>query len=191
MKSFHIRVTLLVLCIVGLLVLIVWSVSDSGTKEDRVTDVGEGLGGFPTGTDHIEDQDVTTTIPPQPSQGGMLEVKDDLGQPLPVRDFRSYPTTIPAPYEFGFYIIASEESDVVAYQISYYEKDTSFAVALLGSGLEKSRRQAELELTSLLGISEREMCLLRYSVYVPIRINEFYAATNLGFSFCPNSVELP
>ena len=72
-----------------------------------------------------------------------------------------------------------------------YGTDSSITVGLFKEPLGASRLEAEAELSRLLGLPNETLCTLDVTVAVPIRVNEFYSARNLGLSFCPGAVTLP
>lgn len=83
----------------------------------------------------------------------------------------------------------SEENDL--FSVNYAADYSYFNIVLYGEDLKNSREQAERFLSSLLGISEYNLCFLNYSVGVTISTNEELARyQNLGFSQCPGSITL-
>lgn len=83
---------------------------------------------------------------------------------------------------------ASPEEDL--YRLSFYMPSQNFSVILLKEPLREIRRFAESDLIEKLGISERDACRLFYFVSTHTEVSPFYAGKNLGFSFCPGSIQL-
>jgi hypothetical protein len=76
------------------------------------------------------------------------------------------------------------------YLITYVAYDKSFNIGLFKEPLGETRKKAEQELLSKLGINEQQACNLRYAVVAPYWVNSFYGGKNLGFSFCPGATQL-
>lgn len=77
------------------------------------------------------------------------------------------------------------------YSIVYQSADQSFIIALLTEPLYQARQSAEQYLATTLGISEAEMCTLKYYISTDSYINATYAGKNLLFSFCKGATPLP
>ncbi len=89
-----------------------------------------------------------------------------------------------------YYQISSTDEETLRYTIQYDETSGFVTISLQSADLKEVRLAAERALVTLLRIGESDACRLRYGVYVPAQINEFYALTNLGMSFCPRAVAL-
>lgn len=93
----------------------------------------------------------------------------------------------------GYYFLGNNfqqtESDP-EFVIQYIAETNSFIIALYQEPLAQARKNAEQYLIDNLGLSEEQMCSLRYSVSVPKDVNDFFAGHSLGFSFCPGSFPL-
>lgn len=77
------------------------------------------------------------------------------------------------------------------YNIVYQQKDGVFFIALLKEPLAQARNNAQQFLISALGISEAQMCTLKYYIGTDSYTNEQYAGQNLLFSFCRGAIPLP
>ncbi len=78
------------------------------------------------------------------------------------------------------------------YTISYESKGSLFTVVLLKEPLKNARVHAEAFLISRLGISQNDLCSLKYQVLVASAANDMYADyANVGFSTCTDSIQLP
>lgn len=113
-----------------------------------------------------------------------------------VQDFRTNSDTARDPVNTSFYYLKYHTAGEGAtqnppYTISYDMVSGSFTIALYQEPLKQTRAEAEQYLMSALGLSQANMCALRYTVSVPGDINEYYSGTNLLFSFCPGATILP
>ena len=113
-----------------------------------------------------------------------------------VQDFRANSDTVRDPINTSFYYLKYHTTGEGAtqnppYTISYDTVTGSFTVALYQEPLRQTRAEAEQYLMNALGLSQANMCALRYTVSVPGDINEYYSGTNLLFSFCPGATVLP
>jgi len=125
------------------------------------------------------------------------------GESIEVSDFIHNGITFEDPANEGMYFLAGEveycfEDDtcprtgVDDFSILFNSQDQSFIVALSEEPLGRVRESAELYLMTALGISQREMCALNYSVGTTVSVNQTYASIdNLRFSFCPGATILP
>lgn len=77
------------------------------------------------------------------------------------------------------------------FKITYDSATSFFNIVLLKEPLGATRQAAEQFLESRLGLPQQNMCLLNYFVGAPYYVNQTYAGTNLGFSFCPGATVLP
>lgn len=116
--------------------------------------------------------------------GGMVTVKDFLVDPSTQADEAN-----PGSYFLGQHF--SESGPVPPYTITYIAASSYFNIGLFSEPLGAHRKAAEAFLMQRLGISEGQMCALKYTVSTPVRVSEQYSGQSLGFSFCPGSVELP
>ncbi|MFA6494771.1 MAG: hypothetical protein WC246_00160 [Candidatus Paceibacterota bacterium] len=70
------------------------------------------------------------------------------------------------------------------YDISYYQPDNSFAISISQKPVMAMRTQAEAAFLQKLGISQSDACKLKVTVGVPISVDQQYAGTDFGLSFC-------
>lgn len=91
------------------------------------------------------------------------------------------------------YNVAGSGSD--SFAITYYPPDADssaeISVSLLKEPIGEARREAETALRERFGLSDDQFCKLSVGVYTLLSVNEQYAATDLGLSFCPGAVPLP
>ncbi len=166
------------------------------------SDTGAYLNGQTTGSNNSGS--VTTTPPPSttstPTGGnptiplattdGGTVVANDITQDPAAGKYSSS-----GYYYLGYHTPDSEATDTAAtenppYLISYIGSSQYFIIELLEEPLADTRTQAEQYLMVHLGVSQTDMCRLKYMVSVPNSVNPIYAGTNLGFSFCPGAVQL-
>lgn len=100
-------------------------------------------------------------------------------------------TNNPGNYFIGNQPDMSTEVGSKPYIITYTAKTKYFNIVLTQEPIGEVRQNAEKYLMQILSLTEDQMCRLDYSVYTPTTVNDQYAGTNLGFSFCPNAVKLP
>lgn len=77
------------------------------------------------------------------------------------------------------------------YLITYTQSTSYFNITLLQEPIGTTRLAAEEELQRELGIDQKAMCNLNYTVAVPWSVNQVYSGMDLGFSFCSDGVRLP
>lgn len=111
-------------------------------------------------------------------------------------DFTANPAVKADPNNQGYYFIGRAPTDAhqigdEPYQITYIAETKYFNITLTQEPLGNSRQKAETYLMQLLGATKDQMCSLNYAVYAPNDVNNQYAGTNLGFSFCPGAIQLP
>lgn len=94
----------------------------------------------------------------------------------------------------GNYFIGNQPGTEVGnrpYLITYTAETKYFNITLTQEPIGQARKNAEAYLMETLSLTEDQMCGLDYTVYTPTTVNNQYAGTNLGFSFCPGAVKLP
>lgn len=125
--------------------------------------------------------------------GPLRTISTSDGGKTAVEDFTAKPGVIQDPNVPGQYDLAGGSSPdaSTAYHIFYQSEDDYFGIALYKEPLGQTRRQAEQDLISKLGIPQARMCALNYVVAPGPGVNDAYAGQNLGFSFCPGAVKLP
>ncbi|MDE1925376.1 MAG: hypothetical protein KGH79_04350, partial [Patescibacteria group bacterium] len=81
-------------------------------------------------------------------------------------------------------------SDNPPYLIAYDDSNQSFTISLLQEPLAATRSTVESYLMTHFSLTQDQMCSLRYIISTPYRVNQVYAGTNLGFSFCAGATKL-
>ena len=122
---------------------------------------------------------------------------------ITTKDFLHNGTTVQDPANPSSYYIAGSSGACTSqnncpkagtnpdYNIIYNKNDGSFIVGIASEPLGTVRLEAEKALQTELGIPMQQMCSLKYLVITTTYVNQQYGGRNLGFSFCPGSVELP
>lgn len=112
-------------------------------------------------------------------------VRNEEGQPVTVPDFRN----TPQPERAGndLYQVAVGQD----FQIIYFPNDSYFLVSLTAEPLKDARLNAESALISALQLTADELCALSISVQTSADVNEFYAGSDLGLTFCSDYIALP
>lgn len=77
------------------------------------------------------------------------------------------------------------------YIVTYDSANQFFTIALTQEPLGDARLQAERFLLTTLGVSQKDLCALKYYLGTTSYVNQFYAGKNLGFSFCEGATQLP
>lgn len=181
MKKILLSIALVLILITVALLFVAFRKDDKPQPDANVT--------FPTAT-------TSTNVPVE------LPLTD--GSTVRTRNFIQNGTTIEDPANEGNYYLQgtsgacrSDGSCLAAgtqddFSILYFEQQHTFSISLNREPLGEVRREAETYLKNALGISESEMCKLKYTLGTTGYVNQTYGAIdNLGFSFCPGSVQLP
>jgi hypothetical protein len=136
----------------------------------------------------------------QGSQGNTISIAGSNGATIQVNNFKNDPVLAKDPVNSGYYYFGPHFSEGVPdstatstppYIIEYIDSTQYFSIALLEEPLGQTRQEMEQYLMAHLGISQSQMCQLKYMVSVPASVDTTYAGTSLGFSFCPGAVPLP
>ncbi len=176
MKKILIGISIILLLILG-----VWIYRSYATKK----------GSTPTTTDTV----VFPGANGVNSNGGAttpkLSIKSDSGNEILVNNFLASSVAQADPDNEGYYNLGAILTENAPYRITYISATSYFNIGILEEPLGSTRVQAETYLMNVLGISQQEMCSLKYSVSVPNDVNSVYSGMNLGFSFCPHAVKLP
>ena len=146
------------------------------------------------------------TLPSTPAPGGGQTLSGDTitlstadGKSIQVKDFKKDPSVVKDPANPGYYYFGyhynegyqdATATDTPPYIIQYNDSNQFFTIALLEEPIGQTRLDAQQYLIQHLGITEPQMCLLKYMVSVPTRVNATYAGTDLRFSFCDGETGL-
>lgn len=145
------------------------------------------------------DRPYTDVLPLGGVTGGLTLASVD-GGTIGVKDFLKDPATVADQVIKGYYYLGYHTAeglsdptatDTPPYVISYTADTQYFNVALLREPIGAVRKEVEQYLALHLGISETELCRLKYMVSTPERVNATFASRNLGFSQCPGAAVLP
>lgn len=124
--------------------------------------------------------------------GAEITLRLQNGKTVEVSNFTKDADTKADPQNPGFYLVGQGSGAVrdTSFDITYIAQTGFFNVSLMQAPIKDVRRRAEAYLMSTLGLSEDEMCALRYSVATPAFVDESYSGTDLRFSFCTDAVPL-
>jgi hypothetical protein len=193
MKTFFkIVLGLMALILLGAVVLYFLFPQPKVTPGQEVN--GEGSGSeqpFGGGSEIVGGATSTATSTGTTIPAGKMIITGENGKSIMINDVRIGITpkrgTASLYYELtGEYVATSTR-----YSIIYTDNDEGFTIALFQEPLGVVRKEAEVKLLGLLGITENDACNLKYDLGVPYSVSEQYSGKNLGFSFCPNAVLLP
>ncbi|MFA6106061.1 MAG: hypothetical protein WC745_00065 [Patescibacteria group bacterium] len=109
-------------------------------------------------------------IPAKEGEDGMIKVND----------FRKGSEKL----LYGMYFLDENQN----YTITYYVPGNLFGITINNSEVKKTRSRLEKDLLKILGITKSDACKLKVSMFVPAYVNEQYAGTNYGLSFCPDGI---
>jgi hypothetical protein len=126
-------------------------------------------------------------------QGENVTVYGEGGESFSVRNFAHDGSTKEDPLNDGYYLIGQGDSVVrdFSFDITYIAQTSFFNVSLMQEPLGAARAKAEAYLAATLGLSNEDLCKLRYSVATPSFVSETYAGQDLRFSFCSDATPLP
>ncbi|HVV39308.1 MAG TPA: hypothetical protein VHD31_03205 [Candidatus Paceibacterota bacterium] len=184
-------VVIIGICAFIFLKLISGTSSEPDTNTNNPTTLGTGnntsvVTNSPSGSNSSSQTNTQSSI--QAYGGGVIAAKD----------FKNDPATTKDPLNPGHYYIGPHvnegiddptASDNPPYVIEYIDQDQTFTIDLLQEPIGTVRQDMEKFLMSKLGLSEAQMCQLKYTVSVSWRVNPLYAGQNLGFSFCQGAMQ--
>lgn len=174
---------------VAVAVLVGWGLwAGAPTSSTQKPPVSPGSG--------LSQVDVSVSPTGQQRANGTFILATQSGTTITTKNFLNDPETTADTSNPGSYYIGNSidptnpDTSAAPYVITYIGGTNFFSVSLLKEPINEVRRQAEQYLMQRLGISERQMCQLRYTMTVPVRVSQIYAGENLGFSFCPGASQL-
>lgn len=149
-----------------------------------------------------------TTLPSVPDSGGGSQVGSGNtfslltanGKTILVKDFTKDSAFVKDPVNPGYFYLGYHYNEGVPdptasnnppYVIEYIASAQYFTISLLQEPIKQTRIDAEKYLMKQLNIPQSQMCLLKYMVAVPARVNSTYAGTDLRFDFCDGETPLP
>lgn len=120
------------------------------------------------------------------------------GSSLAVKNFINDSVTVKDPINKDYYYIGSDvkivngtvDTSGAGYSIGYIASTNFFNISLEREPISHMRTAAEEYLMTKLNITREQACALKYMVSVPNRVNQVYAGTDLGFSFCYGATQL-
>ncbi len=123
------------------------------------------------------------------NQATVTSVTTFNGGKIQTKDFLNDPETRKDPINTGYYYLGPYDGSL-PYSIEYIASSQYFNISLLQQPIGPARVDAEKYLMDHLGISAQQMCTLKYSVSVPVSVDQKHAGVDLGFSFCPTAIPL-
>ncbi len=188
MKNKIVLICCVTVLITGLLLIIFLN------KDKSVNQNEDYIDNFPETSSNVEPNEITSE--------NTLSLKLVNGEILVVKNFINDGNTVNDVVNPGRYILAGSagyclengycpESVVSTdgFSIVYDETWKAFNI-LLQVPIAQNRFKAEQFLLERLGTTKESLCNIEYYVGVTSYVNPEYAGMNLGFSFCPGSVEL-
>lgn len=140
----------------------------------------------------------STTVDPSSRRVALSD-----GSYVVAKDFVNNGVTFEDPANEGTYYVAGTldycledgscpSTGTTGFAVLYLEEGQEFLIALTEEPLGEMRVRAEQYLKATLGLSDAEMCALKYSVGTSVSVNRTYGSiSNLKFSFCPDAIALP
>lgn len=127
-----------------------------------------------------------------PPKSQEIPLSNQTVQPFTVRNFLTDGGVNPDQDNPGYYFLGSSYSDGEdsPYVITYQQQTNFFNIVLLKEPLKDSRAKAENYLAVVVGLSQDQMCALKYMVSTPQYVSDDYAGKDLKFSFCSGSTPL-
>jgi hypothetical protein len=133
---------------------------------------------------------------------GVVTFTGQASTTITTKDFINNGLTVPDVENKGNYLLAGSlgyclpnmkctAGSQTKFNIFYDSTEQFFTIALLTEPLGQSRKDAQSFLQNDLGLTEQQLCNLKYFVGTTYFVNESYAGNNLGFSFCSGATELP
>lgn len=174
------RIALIVLAVLAVLLLLAGAYVLLNKKTDTTTPAGQNPFGSSTNTGTVPGG--TTSGTPNLS----VPLKD--GTHVSIPDFTKQDQPSIAGPDTGYQVAGSETAD---YQILFFPNDSYFLISLFVEPLGQTRRDAEAALRTKLPLTDTQLCALNSEVMTTADVNETYAGSSLGLSFCPGSTKLP
>ena len=191
-KTLLIILTILVVVLIGVAGLFVF-VSSHVRNPGQTNNGGTSSTTFPT----------SSTTPTNTTIISNVLIKGKSNQPISVPDFVNNGQTVPDKNSPDTYQLVqnsenclstgtcASQNPITDFSISYEKKYNFFNITLYTEPLGKSRQEAEQFLVNELKLSPQQLCNLNYSIGTISAVNSVYSGEELGFSSCPNAVQLP
>lgn len=183
MKKVFIFVALaLIIIIAAILILISQKNKQSSTLNTMQGIIPSLPSGGTASTTPTSSANSTNTSSGEAPSGEKITVKGQTGK-VSVNDFKKNAEVASSGV---IYFVDKKE-----YNIAYNSTSSEFIMTLLvNTNIESTRKDAENDLLSSLGISQQDACKLRVYLYVSAAINK-NLSDNHGLSFCPGSKFFP
>lgn len=171
----------LVAVILGVLMLWYFFSRTVGPVQEAPTNVG-----LP-----IAPQNAGSTSSSKLIQKQQLSLAVTSGGSITVLNFLDDPEIVADPVNSGYYDLGYSTTNTPPFMITYIATTQYFNIELLQEPIGQTREFAQQYLEQHLGISESDLCRLRYTVSAPSNVSSLYGGASLGFSFCPGATVLP
>lgn len=176
--------------VVSVIIIIIALVALHGAKNKNVPVTNEatstGTGTFTTSPDKTFPVASSTGVASPDTRTATVPSSDGTG--VVVNNFIKNGSVVLDPSKNGYYFFLTNTEE---YAISYNTASGVFTISLLEEPLGASRTDAEAYLARVLGITQNQMCNLRYYVGTSYQVNSLYDSGNLGFSYCSGATPLP
>ena len=137
-------------------------------------------------------------LPLPPAETLSITIAGISREQITVRDFLNASSTVKEPNgNEGYYVIEGNidpllpVSKMPEFTIGFYRNDSGFGISLNKEQIGSVRTNAEQALMADLGIDEKTMCNLNYTLALGPGVDPLYDGKNLCFSFCPGATVLP
>lgn len=143
-----------------------------------------------------------TGTPSSAKPAATMTITTMSGHTVSVKDFIHNGETVPDTVNPGNYYLAGSIGYCLGdgtcpsgyktddFVVTYNESAASFNIILTAEPLAKSRDEVGLFMLDRLGVTQAQLCGLRYWLGTTAGVNGVYAGKNLGFAFCPGATAL-
>ena len=142
--------------------------------------------GVPFGEIGVSGNNAVVTLPPTSNK---LAIKLDSGQIASVNDFRRFPRVSGVGKDL-YHLQGLPGDPDAPVGFFFNDRNDSFSIGIEALPLNENRTAVSEAFRIMLGVSEKELCLMNIYVGVPYGLSPEMAGKNLGLSFCPGAVSL-
>jgi hypothetical protein len=172
----------------------------TGGRSGNAQPDGTSYPSYPTVDNSITIPSSPGTSATQPANA--ITVTTQSGHAVAVKDFIHNGETVPDTVNPGHYYLAGSIGYCLGdgtcpsgyktddFVVTYNESASSFNIILTAEPLSKARDEVGVFMLDRLGVTEAQLCTLRYWVGTTAEVNGIYAGKNLGFAFCPGAQQL-
>lgn len=180
MKQFNIIIVVLI--VIGLAGLGLIMLLKPAEQPGENTQQQGGENTFPTTGGVTSTSTTGATIAVPLAAGGTIEVKN----------FLTMPTTSQDPHNKGYYFLGNQPSDttVTPYLITFIAQTGFFNIGIFKQPIGTTRKAAEAYLRAQTGMTDEQLCALKYTVATPAFVDGRFGGEDLRFSFCKDAIVL-